>query len=427
MLSLKKAAVAACCIVAFVVVFVLGSELALGFTSGGLLIVCVSLLMGIGGFPPTKQELKCLIGGMIYGVLFGEFFAIFKPVFILAVLVLITGKLADRLPMVLNDYALTFISIYSLPGVARPETAWQDAIILVVSCAILFLLCTVIEKKALATMGKIPERTPLPPEEESKPYAKYYYQELRQPDAAVAKAAAKVISPKRAMPITSISDLCDKNAPYAENGFCVMPDGSGYVAVRQFLPGVTKEMMGWWGAWHPQEDLRYKLWYYPGHKSIRYLTTRAVPTETNMPERIEGRESFGLNLRMVEDTGMGDEYVDIHFLSPEQMGFDMERMENDDIVFISGGNGASMGLEAGSRRIPAVVCHVAYEADGGLLIQSHFWMGWRFDDGEAHLMLPPGGKIPVFGPKALSDHCVREFANLAGILPQLYREQHEEQ
>ena len=64
MFNVKKAFAAACVIVALVALFIVGSEAAFGITSGGLLITGVLLFIGIGGFPPTKQELKKLIGGM---------------------------------------------------------------------------------------------------------------------------------------------------------------------------------------------------------------------------------------------------------------------------------------------------------------------------------------------------------------------------
>ena len=422
MLNVKKAFAAACVIVALVALFIVGSDAAFGITSGGLLITGIFLFIGIGGFPPTKQELKKLIGGIIYGVIFGMFFGFFKPVFVAALLIMVAMRLSGMMPLVFNNYGLIFISIYALPGVARPKYAWQDAVVLVVACLILLLLCTIIEKKALAGMYNT-QRPALSPEEEAKPYARYYYMELGKPDPAVEKAAKKVISPRKAMPITSISDLCDKDAPYAENGYCVMPDGSGYVAVRQFLPGVTPEMLEWWGVWHAREDLRYKIWYYPGHQQVTILNPDADDVETAMPKHIAGRSSMRYEMQMIEDTGLGSENVRIKFLTPEQMGFDMDRMAKGDIVFISGGNGSSWTQEANSRKISAVVCHVGYRAEGGLILQSHFWMGWNFDEkGEAHLMLPPGAKIPIFGPKSLSNHCVNEFASLANFLPAIYEE-----
>lgn len=45
-----------------------------------------------------------------------------------------------------------------------------------------------------------------------------------------------------------------------ESGYCVLPNGVGYAAALTKMPGVTPQANNWWGPWHEQEDLRYKLW-----------------------------------------------------------------------------------------------------------------------------------------------------------------------
>ena len=43
-------------------------------------------------------------------------------------------------------------------------------------------------------------------------------------------------------------------APLAvETGWCTLPDGVGYVAVRTPMPGVSGEMVDWWFDWHPRD------------------------------------------------------------------------------------------------------------------------------------------------------------------------------
>ena len=39
-----------------------------------------------------------------------------------------------------------------------------------------------------------------------------------------------------------------------------MPNGTGYLANKTEMPGVTPEMFEWWFAWHSLEDLRYRIW-----------------------------------------------------------------------------------------------------------------------------------------------------------------------
>ena len=421
-LKYSRSIPAAIGIVAFLIVFIVGNEQAFGNPAGWLLIMCASLFLGMERLP-TRHALWGFIGGSLYGILLGQFFTLFKPVFIVAIITLISSKMAGKLPVIFNDYALTFLAVYAIGGVARPAYVWQDLLVFAFSVLVLFLLCSVVEKKALATMTKPEEPTPLTVEEKEKPYAKYCTMPIHEPDPALLKQSRKYLAEKDAMAITQRAALLKADAPYANTGYRVMDDGSGYVAVRQFLPGVTTDMMGWWSLWHPRENMRYQLWFPAGHKSIKDVTPDNMEVSTRMSPDIAGCEICGQQLHMIEDTGMGYENVSIEFLTPEQMGFDIDALNQSEIVWMTGGNGHNWGLSDDAPKIPAVVLHVAYEGDGGLWIQSHFWMGWQFENGKPRLMLPPTSTIPLFGPKALINHCVREFANLGHILPSLYQEE----
>jgi hypothetical protein len=49
-------------------------------------------------------------------------------------------------------------------------------------------------------------------------------------------------------------------------GFC--PDGVQYAACLTDMPGITAEMIDWWFAWHPLHDIRYRIWFPPGHYGV---------------------------------------------------------------------------------------------------------------------------------------------------------------
>lgn len=420
-MKITKALPIAILIVAVIATVVVGSEIAFGITTGWLLVVCISLFMGMTTIP-TKEKWKRFFWGSLYGIIIGQFFALFVPIFALGVVVLITCKLMNKFPTVLNDYALVFLGVYAIGGVAKPAAVWQDFLLFGITALLIFAICTIIEKKVMGDMTKTPQRKELSAEEKAKPYAKYYYRDLTPPSAENLAALKKPLKPEEAMPITELSRLFQKDTPYPDSGYCVMPDGSGYVAARTFMPGVTPEMMNWWLKWHAEEDLRYKIWYYPGHASVKDITPQEKHAETAM-QKVVGKEAFGNEYQMVEDIGMGYDNVFIHFMTPEEAGIDVEALEKSEISYFSIGNGATWGRKPNSAKTPAVVCHVGYETDGGMIYQSHFWMGWEFFQGEPHLVMSPGGEIPIFGPKGMYHHCISEFANLAAFLPQIYEEE----
>ena len=67
------------------------------------------------------------------------------------------------------------------------------------------------------------------------------------------------IDPSLALKIEDRNKLFDEGYLPCEVGYCVMDDGSAYLANRTEMPGVTPEMFEWWFAWHGLEDMR-QIW-----------------------------------------------------------------------------------------------------------------------------------------------------------------------
>lgn len=57
-----------------------------------------------------------------------------------------------------------------------------------------------------------------------------------------------------------------------------------------------------------------------------------------------------------------------------------------------------------------------------MLLCSRFWIGCGMVDGKLVKVLPDGVRLPDFVPQNLFGHNIKEFTNLAAILPQVYRE-----
>ena len=105
----------------------------------------------------------------------------------------------------------------------------------------------------------------LTPEEQAKPYAKYFTRVPAVPDPAQVALMGKPMDPAKALKPENMNDLLNPGYHEVESGWCIMPNGSGYVANHTKMPGVTLEMINWWFAWHALEDLRYKIWWPAGH------------------------------------------------------------------------------------------------------------------------------------------------------------------
>lgn len=269
------------------------------------------------------------------------------------------------------------------------------------------------------------ERKALTPEEKTRPYAKYYYLPSAPPAAHHADMLAdlKPLDPARADRIQDANNLLSPGYTEGENGYCVMPDGSGYIALRHPMPGATPEMIDWWFAWHGLEDLRYKLWYPEMHVSARVdpeARAKILDPARPLPLKFQG-----MTHHVVEDIGGGVlNAVDISFLTPEDFGFDMSRYHSPNAEALAAANVMARGVDdpADGPGLPVAFVHVVRKVDGGIEVRNRFWVGYQIVDRKPVLALPPGMRIPEEAARGLFLHDVQEFANLAAILPQLYRE-----
>ena len=72
----------------------------------------------------------------------------------------------------------------------------------------------------------------------------------------------------------------------------------------------------------------------------------------------------------------------------------------------------------------AVMTHFVRAIEGGVELRIRFWIGYQIDVNKKPVkVLPEGVIIPEFVPKALINHCAKEFAHLAKILAPLYEEE----
>ena len=117
----------------------------------------------------------------------------------------------------------------------------------------------------------ITNRKVLTPEEKKLPLTKYFDMPLHPPGPREQQLIdAGPMDPKLAIKAENITDLLQPvDYQKVEYGYCMMPDGSGYLAVYTTYPGCTPQMLSWWFRWlniHSknmpagQGNLRYKIW-----------------------------------------------------------------------------------------------------------------------------------------------------------------------
>lgn len=244
---------------------------------------------------------------------------------------------------------------------------------------------------------------------------------LAPPDPGeLAALARSPIDPTDALPMTRLDRLLDPAPLPAETGWCLLPDGVGYVAARTPMPGVRGEMVDWWFDWHPRRPGRYEAWHPEAHVSAKLL---AGP--------VGGAKPFwGAVHEVREDVGTGEVKARIEFLTPSQVGFSTDALDDPRVGTIVCGR-------VGDRLIRhTVMCHVWLREGDGLVLRSHFWLGGSIEPRLPGALSPLGrvfrrplnsrpvrrAAMPGRLPASLARHCVEEYTNLAVILPPLSRE-----
>ena len=252
---------------------------------------------------------------------------------------------------------------------------------------------------------------PLTEEQKASPLYKYWTRPLTQADPKKYEACQEPMDPAIAHQAPDLNLLFDDGYLPGEQGYCSLPDGTATLANLTFMPGVTPEMFDWWFAWHGLEEMRYKIWDPEDH--VRAITRNpeiALDKSLSMKERL-----WNTTHDVDEDCGMGVEHITIYFRNPAEIGFDPEKLKDFKGSIVCSGNEKSGGI----------MVHFLRPVEGGCELRTRFWMGYSVIGGKPVKILPPGVKIPVEPVKALLMHNIKEFTNLAAILPEVYAEFHE--
>jgi hypothetical protein len=272
-----------------------------------------------------------------------------------------------------------------------------------------------------ASTKKKAERPPLTPEEQARPFAKYYRDPV-PPDPEHYAKMDNPSDPSKAIFPEQMNDLLNPGYLDVEIGWCNLPNGAGFIANCYQHKDVTAAMIDWWFAWHTLEDLRYRIWYPPQHGGIMISPeARKRMLDPSVPVR---EKNWGVTHHVTENCDCGMENIDITFLSPEDFGFDMSRWKQPFVSTFAGGFGWACTVNKTDESItaPALMCHIFRDIPGGIEHRTRFWLGYRMSNGKPELSLPPGIAVPAAAVQGLARHNVKEFKNFGAFLPEIYGE-----
>ena len=259
------------------------------------------------------------------------------------------------------------------------------------------------------------QKVPVSEEDKKKSYYKYYLEEMVDASPEhYEKVLRGPMDPTKALPAEERNRLFDPGYFEEEIGYCVMPDGTGYISNLVKMPGVTGEMFDWWFAWHGLDNLRYTIWDHEDH----YRAESQQKEKARNP-MLSYKERYWDTTHLVyEDTGLGPQDILINFKNPGDLGFDVSQIGTSACATIVCAHGLGPDGKPGT-----IMCHFVREIEGGVELRTRFWMGCGIQKGKVVKVLPDGVSFPLMPLRALNLHNIKEFTNLAALLPRIFPEE----
>ena len=254
-------------------------------------------------------------------------------------------------------------------------------------------------------------RVPVTDAEKQLSYYKYFLRDMTPPpEGAVENACKRQLRCDEALHIRDKDRLFAPGYLPGEVGWCVFPDGTATIANLTPMPGVTAEMLDWYWAWHGLEPLRYKIWDPEEHYEAKSLNR-----EQNLDSSLSYKERYWNTCQDVVEgfTGEPAPPLRMMFRNPADVGFSKSELETFKGTIICGG-----GVDDG-----CFMTHFFRPMENGGELRSRFWFGWKFAGGKPVKVLPDGETMGIEPQLVLLRHTIREFANLAAILPELFAEE----
>ena len=204
-----------------------------------------------------------------------------------------------------------------------------------------------------------------------------------------------------------------------ENGYCMFPDGSGYIATYMPIPeDVDVKKLFWYLNWlniHPKSqpagtgNLRYKIWNPADHWDHYFVNW------TDKSEGVHTTESL--------DLGEGDRQYDTirHSFNLRDYGLTQERI---DALKASGLN---VNESSDWESFDEAGCHLTLgqirpRPGGGWERRSVEWIGWRPKDGK--IVRDARTKCDEAYLRKVAYHTLIEWYHLLTFINDLYEEYH---
>ncbi len=259
------------------------------------------------------------------------------------------------------------------------------------------------------------------------PLAKYYDLPLNGPGPLQQQLIdAGPMDPKLAIKPENFLDLLQPTGyQEVEYGYCMMDDGTGYLAVYTTYPNCTPQMLAWYFRWlnvhttgmpKDQGNLKYKIWNPADHWDHGF---------------INGKDKWdGVYTVESLDLGQGEEmgYTIRHAVDLKEYGLSEERRQALDEAkcFVDSAYESFHTLEPGYPQGPGTHLMLTLSRTSPLGVMekcTREWIGWGVKDGKVTRdETTPDSMLCEEYLKKVITHATVEAQQLSVFLPKLYAE-----
>lgn len=207
-------------------------------------------------------------------------------------------------------------------------------------------------------------------------------------------------------PLDRVDDLLAEGPIRREAGIGEFSDGNHLVAMRGTLPGVTREMIAWWYWWYPQDKLRYQAWDKGAHVDVAFS-----PKDDDYFNQLSQPSFAGSLQDLTVMVGARQETLRTRLVGPREFGFSAQALEAAGDPYVACGSAGSLGGRIDHTRF----AHVFFPSEGGLEVESRFWVGQGVTNGLIRRRI-----VSQARSRALAELTCSEWLELARILPDLH-------
>lgn len=248
---------------------------------------------------------------------------------------------------------------------------------------------------------RVEDLTKLTAEEESRPYAEYYYRGRLTPPAELLAAIAPghQLDPAQAVRLDNLASLLNPDCPEPKSGYCQLPGGGAYACTVIKMPGVDMNMVRWWIPWVLGDHLRYKIWHPGSH--LEHYDGLAV-------------EDVGGGMA---DIFLGDAYTDA------ELGFPGKACDINPVILAVNSCKGRIRLHSDPPDSPKgrfSMVHMVRAIEGGIEYWSFAWCGLWLENGQAVNVIAPDEIVTAENGRHFASHLAHEYTTFAKILPELY-------